>query len=397
MLIDEIKDCSKCGICRAVCPIFFIVNDEVMSPRGRVSLVEAMLEGNLSISDRYIDTIRTCIKCTRCADVCPSGVRPEKIVQSAREMLFETIETPDDIKEALRLTFNPKRFHEWLINKNNENKIDNGIPLWQLPLIFHGNAYLPNLSEKAVLEKYPEYINSGGKKKVGLFIGCSVNYSNTSIADSAIDVLEKLGIDIFIPKDQTCCGAPLLFYGDIEGAKTLANINVKAFKCDDLDAILTLCPACGITLKQDYERLTDNSNFTLKIYDISEYIAKCTDYNTKKLDISVTYHDPCYLRLGQKVSAEPRQILKDVAEYIEMKDANKCCGYGGTLALFHPEISQKIGESKVKNIINSGADFIATGCPGCILFINDMLKKSGINKNVLHTIQIFQRSLDHSI
>jgi glycolate oxidase iron-sulfur subunit len=109
--------------------------------------------------------------------------------------------------------------------------------------------------------------------------------------------------------------------------------------------------------------------------------------------MSVTYHDPCYLRLGQKVSSEPRRILRDISQYIEMKNADKCCGLGGTLGLFHPEISQKIGESKVKSIINSGADIVATGCPGCMLFIKDMLKKNGINREVLHTIQVLQKTL----
>jgi glycolate oxidase iron-sulfur subunit len=149
-------------------------------------------------------------------------------------------------------------------------------------------------------------------------------------------------------------------------------------------------------LKQEYERINDSDikGFSTKIFDISEYIDKFTDYRTKKNDISVTYHDPCYLRLGQKVSSEPRKILKSITNYIEMKDASKCCGLGGTLGLLHPEISMKIGEKKVKSIIQSGADVVATGCPGCILFINDQLARQGINKEVFHTIQILQKSLD---
>jgi glycolate oxidase iron-sulfur subunit len=109
------------------------------------------------------------------------------------------------------------------------------------------------------------------------------------------------------------------------------------------------------------------------------------------MDASVTYHDPCYLRLGQKVFKEPRQILKNITNFVEMKDANKCCGLGGTLGLFHPEISMKIGESKVKNILQSGADVVATGCPGCITFMRHLLNENGVKKEVLHTIQVLQR------
>jgi glycolate oxidase iron-sulfur subunit len=394
VIIDDIKECSKCGVCRTVCPVFVEVKHEAMSPRGRISLIEAMLENGLSLSERYIDTIRTCIKCTRCADVCPSGVKPDKIIQSVREILYESIGVPKHVKDAFYQVIHPDRFREYLNNKK-PNDANNKIPLWQLPLLFHGEAYLPKLAQKTVLESYPEYIKNG-KLKIALFLGCSINYSNTAIADSVIDVLKKLGVSIFIPKDQSCCGAPMLFYGDKETAVELAKHNIESLKYDDFDAVVTLCPVCGITLKQEYERINDSDikGFCSKIFDISEYIDKFTDYRTKKNDISVTYHDPCYLRLGQKVSSEPRKILKSITNYIEMKDASKCCGLGGTLGLLHPEISMKIGEKKVKSIIQSGADVVATGCPGCILFINDQLARQSINKEVFHTIQVLQRSLD---
>ena len=393
MLIDEVKECSKCGICKAVCPAFLVANNEVMSPRGRISLVEAMLEGNLSLSDRYVDTIRTCIKCTRCADVCPSGIRPDKIVQSAREMLYGTSATPDEIKELLHIVLDPEQFREFLNNNYAYNNPADKIPLWFLPLMFHGRAYLSELAEKTVLEKNPEYMPASGKLKVALFLGCSVNYSQTATADSVIDVLNKLGVSVFLPKEQICCGAPLLFYGDKEGAVEMANRNVKALKYEDFDAVVTLCPACGVTLKQEYERILGDGaeKFISKVYDVSEFIAKFTDYPSQQMDASVTYHDPCYLRLGQKVFKEPRQILKNITNFVEMKDANKCCGLGGTLGLFHPEISMKIGESKVKNILQSGADVVATGCPGCITFMRHLLNGNGVKKEVLHTVQVLQR------
>ena len=396
MLIDEVKECSKCGICRAECRVFLVANDEVMSPRGRISLVEAMLEGKLSLSKRYVDTIRTCIKCTRCADVCPSGVRPEKIIQSAREMLYDTSATPDAIKESLRLALDPKRFYEFL-TREYANDPANKIPLWFLPLMFHGRAYLPELAEKTVLERYPEYMPVNGKLKVALFLGCSVNYSQTAIADSVIDVLNKLEVSVCLPKEQICCGAPLLFYGDREGAVEVANRNVKASRYEEFDAVITLCPACGVTLRQEYKRMLGDSDagFISKIYDVSEFIAKFTDYPSRQVDASVTYHDPCYLRLGQKVFKEPRQILKNTTNFVEMKDANRCCGLGGTLELFHPEISMKIGNNKAKNFLQSGADILATGCPGCITFIRYLLKQNGINKEILHTVQILQKSFSY--
>ena len=394
--LENINECSKCGICRSVCPVFLAVNDEVVSPRGKISLVEAFLEERIIDIKRYTDIIRSCIRCTRCSNVCPVGVRVEKIIQSARELLYSEI--PTEAREAFRyFSANPSEF---LRKKFNENSNDqqNAFPLWFLPLLFHDKAYLPELSEKTVLEKYNEYIKAdkSSSLRVSLFVGCSINYSNTFVADSTIEVLKKLNVDVFIPKDQVCCSAPLLLYGDIEDAREFALRNIKALMTEDPDAIITLCPACGVTLRQDYENILDNniSHFTNKVYDISEFIDIHTNYKLNKMDFSVTYHDPCYLRLGQKVFNEPRQILAKSAKLIEMKDADKCCGLGGALALFYPEISEQIGKIKVESIIQTKADIVATGCPGCIMFIKEMIKRKGMKKEVLHTIQILEKGLN---
>lgn len=401
MLMDfaNINECSKCGICRSVCPVFLAVNDEVMSPRGKISLVEAFLEEEIIDIERYIDIIRSCIKCTRCSSVCPAGVRVEKIIQLARELLH--LEIPADAKEIFSsILNNSSKFQSLLKEAKNTNTINIGsaFPLWFLPLLFHNKAYLHELTDKPILEKYDEYIKAynNSSLQVSLFVGCSINYSNTFIADSTIEVLRKLNVDIFIPKEQVCCSAPLLLYGDIEGARECASRNIRALMVEESDAIITLCPACGVTLRQDYEDIIGGSivNFTNKVYDISEFIDIHINYKVKKSDFSVTYHDPCYLRLGQKVFNEPRHILSKSADFIEMKNADKCCGLGGTLGYFHPEISERIGKNKIESIIQSKAEVVATGCPGCIMFIKDMLKKKGINKEVLHTIQILEESLN---
>ena len=139
--------------------------------------------------------------------------------------------------------------------------------------------------------------------------------------------------------------------------------------------MVTLCPVCGVVLKHEYEHILDDdmAEFASKVYDISEFIGKFTDLETQPTDMSVTYHDPCYLRLRQEVEAEPRQILEKSAQFIEMDDADKCCGLGCTLGVFHPEVSIKMSEAKIDAIVKSGADAVATGCPGCITFLNERL------------------------
>jgi glycolate oxidase iron-sulfur subunit len=397
MLIDEVKECSKCGKCRSVCPIFLRLKDEVMSPRGRISLIEAMLRGGLTDSSKYLDTVRFCLRCSRCSGVCPSGIEAEGIVQSARELLAEKTGIPDAAKEVFRsLLFDPKGFRDALVKAAESGQNVLNPPLWQLPLFFHENARIPEPAPETVLDKYPEYIDSGGYKRVALFLGCSINYVNTDIADSAIETFKRFGIDVFLPKDQVCCGTPALLYGDVEGVRELAERNVKALKAHEVDAVITLCPVGGVTLKKEYGRILggDTEGFTSKVYDISEFIHRFVDYNSGQLDISITYHDPCYLRLGQGVENEPRYMLDKIARLVEMKDADKCCGLGGALGLLHPELSEEMADAKVESIVESGADVVATGCPGGILFLRDQLAKKGLDKKVLHTIQVVQKSME---
>ena len=171
MLIDKVKECSKCGICRSVCPVFLEIRDEVMSPRGRISLLEALLEGGLSYSERYVDTIRSCIKCTRCSSVCPSGISVERIIQSARDLLAVNIGIPDATQEVFRsILLDPAAFRASLMAAAGSDPSGLNIPLWQLPLFFHEGASLPALAAETVLDKYPEYISSGGQQRIVLFV-----------------------------------------------------------------------------------------------------------------------------------------------------------------------------------------------------------------------------------
>jgi len=397
MLTDKVKECSKCGICRSVCPVFLEIRDEVMSPRGRISLLEALLEGGLSYSERYVDTIRSCIKCTRCSSVCPSGISVERIIQSARDLLAENVGIPDAAKGIFRsILLDSAAFRASLMTAVGSDPPRSNIPLWQLPLFFCECASLPSLAAETVLDKYPEYISSGGQRRIALFLGCSINYVHTDIVDSAIEVLRRSNVDIFLPREQVCCGAPALLFGDRDAARELAKRNLATLRADEFDAVVTLCPACGVILKREYEHIlgSDIVGFISKICDISEFIHKVINYRDHRMDMAVTYHDPCYLRLGLEVEAEPRRMLDSSTRFIEMKDAGKCCGLGGTLGLFHPELSVKIGEAKIKAIVESGADVVATGCPGCIIFLRNQLAERGIQKDVLHTVQVLQKSLE---
>jgi glycolate oxidase iron-sulfur subunit len=321
----------------------------------------------------------------------------ERIVQSARDLLAENLGIPDAAREVFRSVLpDPAAFRTALVESVNSDPPEAKVPLWQLPLFFHKGVRLPELAPETVLDKYPEYINSGGQQRIALFVGCFINHVYTDIADAAIDVLKRSNVDVFLPKDQVCCGAPALLYGDKNAARELAERNLAALKPGEFDAVITLCPTGGVTLKHEYKHMLgdDAGVLSSKVHDISGFIDKFIDYEAHQMDMSATYHESIYLSLGLGVEAEPRRILSNCAQFIEMDDADESCGMEGALGLLHPELSMKMVEAKIKAIEESGADTVATGSPGCILFLREQLAERGTERDVLHTVQILQKSLE---
>jgi glycolate oxidase iron-sulfur subunit len=316
-----------------------------------------------------------------------------------------------------------------------------------LPFMLMGGRWIPPLAKESVLEKYknsevippsPPSVKGGlttsylGKKnlitpspgkenfatsffksknsktpsspketmgdpqmRVGFYVGCLINYIYTDIADAVIEVLNHFGAEVVIPQEQLCCGIPARSLGATKTARKLAEANIAVFEKANVDFIITACATCGRTLKRDYHlMLGDRSlNFIGKVHDVSEFIEKYFTYETKFLDTKITYHDPCHLYWGQNISKQPRDILRRSAKFQEMENPERCCGGGGVFNLLHYDLSMKIGEYKARAIEKSGAEVVATGCPGCRLQIEDLLALRDSAIKCIHTIQILRDAL----
>ena len=424
----EISKCAKCGKCRSICPVFLETGNESMVARGRISLAEALRDGEILHTELLRDYLLSCKKCLRCSSICPSGVDYDFIIQT---ML-------DDVAHHIGIWFLPRMiFRIFLKTASIFQRI---VPLKRhgamrhLPLLFMGGRWIPPLAKKTVLKKYKNKgvipplrkketitpplqkhdstipplennttnnspLSKGDrgvvKMRVGFYVGCLINYVYTDIADAVIEVLHHLGVEVVIPPDQVCCGIPARSLGDVKTARKLAETNLNAFENAQVDFIVNACATCGRTLKRDYQHiLGDRSHeFSKKIYDISEFIEKFFHYETKPLNTRITYHDPCHLYWGQNISKEPRNILKRSAHFQEMETPERCCGGGGVFNLLHYDLSIKIGAYKAKAIEKSEAGIVATGCPGCQLQIEDLLAARGSPVKCTHTIQILRDAI----
>jgi glycolate oxidase iron-sulfur subunit len=240
---------------------------------------------------------------------------------------------------------------------------------------------------------------------VGYFTGCMTEYVFPGVGQKLVDFLTRNGVEVVMPREQGCCGAPVfLGAGDFETGRQYADANVKAF--ENVDYVITDCATCGSAMK-DYvkfladtpERQTAYARFAEKVKDITEFLV-----DVLKLDASaykaapefrgkkVTWHDPCHLSRHLGVKEQPRQILRSIEgiEYVEMPNADRCCGMAGTFSIYFYDLSRKIAAEKVAGIKATGADVVVTDCPGCQIQLIDSTIQAGLDVEVRHIMELLE-------
>ena len=395
----EIAKCSKCGKCRSVCPVFLETKFEGMVARGRISLAEALLSGDIRNTAKLRRYLWGCLKCLRCADACPSAVKFDRIISHVRAKLGRRVGMPWFARLAMRMMLTRR----WLFNIAVRaaalgQKI---LPLHRtgkirhLPMIFGDNRGMPELASKTVLKSFEDYYGSpGAKRKVALFVGCLMNYAYPEIARAMIDVLNALGVGVYVPKGQLCCGAAPSSLGDEKLLKRLAGANAAAFAGLPVEAIVVGCASGGATLKFDYPTVTGKElPLGVPVVDFSEYVARDIERVGGRFEGRVAWHDPCHLRFVQKIHREPRALLAKVSDLRDYEGADYCCGMGGVFSAFFPDLSLKISARKTAAVARAGPDALVTGCAGCILQLRERLTAEGRDVPVMHIAEVLRAAI----
>ena len=402
---EMLNTCNRCGFCHTACKTYKVDGAETMVSRGRVQLIKAVADGNIEPDAEYEDSINSCLLCGECAVACPSGVSAKELVMAARRDLKLRHGVKPFVKSyALKTLANPNKLERAFklfggLGKNMLNKVD-GMDY------FRGvDIRCMNVAKVPFLNQVPERILvAQPKHKVAFYVGCFLNFSLDETAQSVVKVLTKNDCEIIIPKDQVCCGLPQYAYGDFETAKVNARKTIDTFLNKEVDAIITACGSCAAMLKEDYLKLfADDAAYLPKVKkfcalvkEFSEYMAEIGVDESKfhnSTPVKVTYHDPCHMARGIKVTAQPRQMLKSLprVEYIEMFEANRCCGASGLVQPFYHEMSTKVTREKAKNIQATGAEVVATSCPACIMRLQGGISMSGQKQKVMHVADLMAK------
>lgn len=408
-------NCIRCGLCLSVCPTYREYLNEAASPRGRVALARKGLEGQLELSPNLIEQMYSCFACMACNEVCPVGIEPAELslamrhVQEQRQptvwkkTLFEGL-----LPHAWRMEVStwPLRLYQNLGIRRLVYTL--GLTRLLPQKIRDMEAMLPRMPQRPLRKVLPELTPARGKTKhrVGFFLGCAQSLLFAEESAATVRVLSRNHCEVITPPDVKCCGMPALGYGRLDLVRQQARHNIRCFEDAEVDFIITDCATCGSTLKEYGEFLKDDPEwadqaayFSSIVRDVSEYLAEIPLEKPKgRIEAKVTYHDPCHLRRAQKVWKQPREIMKliDGLEFVEMPEADWCCGSAGSQLITHYETSTQVLDRKMDNLAGTKAQVVASGCPGCQMQLNTGLQRRGLNMRVVHPITLLDEAYEAS-
>jgi len=414
-VLEAARQCVKCGNCMAQCPVYLETLEEPLVARGKLGLIEAIGEEESEFTKRFNTILSQCLLCGTCSENCPNGVRADEIIREARSLLVKEKGLSLPKKAIFKYLLDSKHlmplllkggasFQHLLLKKIPE---ESGLRLRFPVPVLDQRRFIPPLAADPFLDLRSGWVRAEKETmRVGLFVGCVSNYLFPRISQSALDLFLRHGVSVYIPESQRCCGLPAFGSGDEETPLSLARKNIEAFAEEGLEKIVAPCASCASMLKLDYPLLFDESDsfraqalaFSSKVTDASQFLAPIlgqlsADNGSGKV-MRITYHDPCHLRRKLGIFQEPRNLLKALpgVEYVEMSEANRCCGQGGSFNIANYDLSLKILGRKIQAIEETGADIVATACSGCLLQLMDGLHQQGLKKEVRHLVEMVNQA-----
>ncbi|WP_036737547.1 (Fe-S)-binding protein [Persephonella sp. IF05-L8] len=381
--------CVKCSACRSVCPTYSVVKQERSSPRGRLALAEAVVDGVLPLTEEIAQQWNECAMCRRCEWICPNEVEYKDIMFRARAMAEEKKKSKFDpvktaVYQGLAMTGNfvtkvSMKFAPSLMNaygklfkkdvpEYNAVFLNTGIPKF--------TKLLPKPTAKPFGLRGVEVKPEKSKGRLLFFTGCMIDAFYGKTGESVIKLMEKAGYEVVVPENIRCCGAPQLYSGYVDLFEKLYKHNKEEIDKYEFDYIVVACPTCGGALEEEY-------GYPVK--DFAEILREEGYLVFKGEGEKVTFHFPCHSYTA--MSTDPnvyRDLLKGVidAEYVEGEDAMMCCGFAGYFSVSNYEVATEIQKRKVKDIEKTQAQYVLSDCPGCVFNIADGMYKHGDYKNI---------------
>jgi glycolate oxidase iron-sulfur subunit len=409
-------DCVHCGLCTSACPTYLETGNENDSPRGRIYLMRAVVDGRTELTETIERHLDLCLDCRSCETACPSGVQYGRLIEPFRVDMKKSSRKSSGwfdrwilqglfpYPRRMKLALAPMRLMQFL-------KLDRVAEAIGLHKLLPGKlrrmyAQLPRLQPSG--KPFPKVLPAKGERRarVGLFTGCVAEAMFSQTNRATARVLQEQGCEVVIPGMQVCCGAIHYHSGNDRPALEFARKNAEAFLREDLDAIIVNVAGCGAMLK-DYSHLaeevsgTDEATterlrqFAERVKDVSEFLSELGPLAPQgPIPVRAVYHDACHLCHAQQIRAQPRELLATIPglELIPLAEPEICCGAAGSYNLTEPEMSDRLSHRKVQNILAVSPDIVVSGNAGCTLQIQAALRNAGKDIPVLHPMELLDKS-----
>ncbi|MDO8501291.1 MAG: heterodisulfide reductase-related iron-sulfur binding cluster [Gemmatimonadaceae bacterium] len=400
--LPGINACVHCGFCLQACPTYLTLEDENESPRGRIFLMRSLLEGTVSPHDASVHAhIDRCLGCRACEPACPSGVPYGQLLEAARATLREARRLPFVARLILFVFVHPLLLKAAMFG----SRLLAASPI---PTILartsgrmgFGMAMLASAGSPLERDPYPAP-NTGDRGTTGVLLGCVMEGLFTETNRATERVLRRNGYRTVDVPGQGCCGALHAHAGDLEAARALARRNIAAFEKSPSEHIAVNAAGCGAMMKEYGHLLHDDPEWSeraaamsAQVRDVSELLAAAGPLPGSRLPLRVTYDAPCHLVHAQRVVTEPLAVLGAIPglELVPLRDSENCCGSAGIYNLIEPETSDAVLTPKLANIADTGASFVATGNPGCLMQIGAGLMRSGSKARAIHPVDLLDAS-----
>jgi len=404
--------CIRCASCLNVCPIFRLVGGHVFGKvyTGGIGTILTAWFDELKKSE---DIQGLCIQCGACRDVCPGKIDIPELILEIRRRIVQEQGLPLIQKAIYTVVNNRKLFHGMLRAASVAGKpFTSGKFVRHLPMFLADltdGRSLPAIAAEPFRDRFKKIRQPKLKEKAAFYAGCLIDFAYPEMGEALVRILNKAGIEVIFPEEQTCCGAPARYNGAYEVAAGNAIDNIKALLIEDVTYVISACPTCTVALDHEFIDTFESLGQTEWVPKAKELSGKTVDFSTlvkklvdegrlslkegKKLG-KITYHDSCHLKRTLKVSAEPRELLQKAGyELIEMFECDICCGMGGSYSIKLPEISGPILQRKLRNIKETGAPIVAMDCPGCVMQIRGGMDQDGADVKVRHTVELLVERL----
>ena len=384
---DDLATCVHCGLCLDACPTFRVTGLETESPRGRIYLMTQWKRGTMPFDQEQVKHVDLCLGCRTCEGVCPSGVPYGRIIEAGRADV-EDARRPSLKRSASRVALRQLVGHPTRLRlAGNATRIAQRLGLTS---VVSSGRMLPPLRARFCPPE-GNVVDAFGERKyrVAFLVGCVMPILYPQSHYAAMKLLQLAGCEVWFPPEERCCGALFAHNGDLEGAERLREHNSRVYESGKFDALIVDSAGCGAHLKDFYPALKG------RVKDLTEWLAEVgLPEPERQLKLRVTYQDACHLAHAQKIKRQPRDLLKSLpgVEWVEMRHADICCGAAGLYSTLQPEMSRRILDEKMEDVLATNADVLSVANPGCQMQLESGLRTRHSAMKVEHVAETLMRA-----